>query len=145
VTAPAPDLPPPADNLGEDFLRLPGGQWSVWRGPDLLAELGPPLALVLHSGRWLAARLGADCLDRFDEYFDRKRRRLGGGPVPLADLLALATRDLYTESRVPPVAAAAIAELQAKWHRVLARRTRSVSTGASHNRPAPHDRDEPRG
>jgi hypothetical protein len=34
--------------------------------------------------------------------------------------LALATRDLYTESRVPPVAAAAIAELQQKWRRVLA-------------------------
>jgi len=88
-------------------------------GPQLLAELGPPLSLVLDSGRWLAARVGADCLTRFDEYFDRKQRRLGGGAVPLAGLLALATRDLYTESRVPPVAAAAVAELQRKWWRIL--------------------------
>jgi hypothetical protein len=88
-------------------------------GPDLLAELGPPLTLVLDSGRWLAARVGADCLGRLDEYFDRKQRR-PGGPVPLAGLLALATRDFYTESRVPPVAAAAVAELQQKWRRVLA-------------------------
>jgi hypothetical protein len=93
---------------------------DVHFGPDLLAELGPPLSLVLDSGRWLAARIGADCLARFDDYFDRKQRRLGGGPVPLAGLLALATRDLYTESRVPPVSATAIAELQEKWRRVLA-------------------------
>jgi hypothetical protein len=130
------------DRLNERFERLTGaratrlhGQTYAGRtvayedttrdvevrfGPQVLAELGPPLSLVLDSGRWLAARVGADCLGRFDEYFDRKQRRLGGGPVPLAGLLALATRDLYTESRVPPVAAAAVAELQRKWWQVLA-------------------------
>jgi hypothetical protein len=75
--------------------------------------------LVLDSGRWLAARIGAECLGRFEEYFERKQRRRGGDVVPLADLLALATRDFYTDARTPPVAASAVAEFQRRWRRVL--------------------------
>ncbi|MFI5956615.1 hypothetical protein [Cryptosporangium sp. NPDC051539] len=84
-----------------------------------MRELGPPLSLVLDSGRWLAARVGAECLDRFGEYYDRKRRRADGDPIALAGLLALATRDFYTEARMPPVVADAVAELQHKWRTVL--------------------------
>jgi hypothetical protein len=88
-------------------------------GPGLLAELGRPLSLILDSGRWLAARIQQDCLDRFDDYYERRRRR-GPAGVSLSSLLSLATRDFYTPSRVPPVAAEAAAELRRRWSAVLA-------------------------
>jgi hypothetical protein len=99
----------------EDTIR----DVDVRFGPEVLAELGGPLSLILDSGRWLAARIGAECLDRIGAYFERKRQG-GGEPVPLASLLALATRDLYTESRTPPVVTAAVTELQQRWRRVIA-------------------------
>ncbi|MFI7544709.1 lantibiotic dehydratase [Actinoplanes sp. NPDC049599] len=87
-------------------------------GGDVLRALGPPLSLLLDSGRWLAARTGQDYLARFEGYFER-RQRTPGAEVPLASLLALATRDLYTGSGMPAAAAAAIGELRQKWDRIL--------------------------
>jgi hypothetical protein len=89
-------------------------------GPELIAALAGPLGLVLDSGRWLAERVGADCLERLDAHFERRRKRSGADAVPLASLLALASRDFYSESRMPPVAASAAAELQHRWSRILA-------------------------
>ncbi|MBI3687572.1 MAG: lantibiotic dehydratase [Actinobacteria bacterium] len=88
-------------------------------GSAVLAELGPALSLVLSSGRWLAVQVAADCLERFAEYHERRGRLSGDDRHPLAGLLALATRDFYTEARRPPVADRAEAELQRRWQSVL--------------------------
>jgi hypothetical protein len=99
----------------EDTVR----DLEVRLGADLLAAAGEPLALVLDSARWLAARVGSDYLDRFNELYWRKRERTGDEWVPLGGLLALATRDLYTARGAPPLVAAATAELQRRWANVL--------------------------
>jgi hypothetical protein len=88
-------------------------------GSDVLAALAEPLALVLESGRWLAARIGQLYLARLIEYYERKRTSSGSEWIPLTRLLALATRDLYTGSGQPALAAAATAEMQRKWMAVL--------------------------
>ncbi|MGE7388367.1 lantibiotic dehydratase [Streptomyces sp. NPDC004126] len=93
---------------------------SAGFGAGVLRELADPLALVLDSGRWLAARIGAAYLERFDAYLTRKQTRTGQDRVPLTSLLALATRDLYTGAGTPPLAAEATAELQRRWARILA-------------------------
>ncbi|WP_225830211.1 lantibiotic dehydratase [Streptomyces sp. NK08204] len=89
-------------------------------GAGVLRELAGPLALVLDSGRWLAARIGELYLDRFDAYLTRKQTRTGQDWVPLASLLALATRDLYTGAGTPALAAEATADLQQRWATILA-------------------------
>lgn len=93
---------------------------EVGLGPALLERLGPPLTLVLDSARWLASRVEQDCAVLFEGYYERRRRRTGSDQVPLAALLALATRDFYTATRIPPVAGPARAELRRRWARVLA-------------------------
>jgi hypothetical protein len=130
------------DALNDEFQRLTGkaatrrdGQTYAGRtivyedttrdvevrlGTSVLTELGPALSLVLNSARWLAGQVQADSLARFDEYFDRRRRRSGRDRVPLAGLLSLATRDFYTEFRRPPVAEPAVAGLQRRWQAILA-------------------------
>lgn len=88
-------------------------------GAGVLRELADPLALVLESGRWLAARIGQRYLERFDTYLTRKQARTGRDWIPLPQLLALATRDFYTGAGTPPLAAEATAELQRRWAAVL--------------------------
>lgn len=88
-------------------------------GSDVLDALAEPLALVLESGRWLANRIGEVYLARLAEYYERKRASKGSEWIPLTSLLALATRDLYTGSGQPALAAAATAEMQRKWLAVL--------------------------
>jgi hypothetical protein len=93
---------------------------TVEFGADILTALGGPLSLLLDSGRWLAARIARDYLARLDTYYERRRARIGSDEVPLAGVLALATRDFYTARGVPAAADAAVSELRRRWARILA-------------------------
>jgi hypothetical protein len=116
----------------EDTVR----DLDVQLGADLLGELGRPLSLILDSARWLAARIQQECLDNFDDYYERRRRRTS--EVSLSSLLSLATRDFYTAGRATPVSAAASAELQRRWSAVLSvpRQVRRHSVTAADIAPA---------
>jgi Lantibiotic dehydratase, N terminus len=92
---------------------------DVVLGRTLLAELTEPLSLILHSARWLTHRIGADYLSRIDEYYERKRTRTDAGAVTLTGLLALATRDFFVGSGLPPLARSAVAEMQSRWASIL--------------------------
>lgn len=104
----------------------------VTLGADVLASLGEPLALVLHSARWLTAQVGQLYLRRLGELHERLSRRTGSGWVPLGRLLALATPDFSTSAGVPPRAAAVVRELQEHWAEILA-----VPAGARRHRVEP--------
>ncbi|MBN6050703.1 lantibiotic dehydratase, partial [Nonomuraea sp. RK-328] len=93
---------------------------AVTLSGDMLGELGEPLSLILDSGRWLATRIARDYLSRLDAYYDRAGALLGTDEVPLARLLALATRDFYVDRDVPALAQDAVRELQRRWAEILA-------------------------
>lgn len=131
---------------GSSAVHLPGQTYAgrtiayedcvrdvrVTLGADVLESLGEPLALVLHSARWLTARVGELYLRRLDEYYDRIRQRAGTDWVPLGRLLAVATPDFYTGAGVPPLAADAVRELQQRWAAILA-----IPDDARHHRVEP--------
>jgi hypothetical protein len=114
-------------------VRLPGQAYAartivyedcvrdvrVTLGADVLESLGEPLALVLHSARWLTARAGQVYLRRLGEHYERIRRRAGTDWVPLGRLLAVATLDFYAGAGVPPLAAGLVRELQQRWAAIL--------------------------
>jgi hypothetical protein len=114
----------------EDTVRAA----TVELGADILAALGEPLSLLLDSGRWLATQIARDYLHRLDTYFERRRQRTGSDRIPLAALMALATRDFYTARGVPAAAEAAMAELQRRWATILA-----VPDGVRHHEVAVAD------
>jgi hypothetical protein len=119
---------------GQPATRLPGQAYAartivyedcvrdvrVTLGAEVLESLGEPLALVLHSARWLTTRVGRLYLRRLDEHYERMCRRSGTHAVPLARLLAAATPDFYTGAGVPGLAADAVGELQRRWAAILA-------------------------
>ncbi len=142
------------DKLGRCFediterpsVRLPGQPYAartivyedcvrdvrVTLGTDVLDSLAGPLALVLHSARWLAARAGALYLRRFGELHERVSRRTGSQWVPLGRLLAAATPDFSTSAGVPSLAADPVRELQERWAAIVA-----VPAGARRHRVEP--------
>lgn len=88
-------------------------------GADVLASLGEPLTLVLHSARWLTTRVGEVYLRRLGELHERLRRRTGTDWVPLGRLLAIATPDINAATSIPPLAADVVRELQQRWAAIL--------------------------
>ena len=131
---------------GRPATRLPGQAYAartivyedcvrdvrVTLGADVLESLGEPLALVLHSARWLTARIGRLYLARLDAHYERMCRRAGTDTVPLTRLLAAATPDFYTGAGVPDLAAGAVRELQQRWADILA-----LPGGVRHHRVEP--------
>ncbi|HEX6344830.1 lantibiotic dehydratase [Umezawaea sp.] len=129
-------------DLGETFHRLTGrdatrrhgesyaGRGLVYedsrRAVDLELGLpvrravGAPLGLLADSARWLVARAARDYLDLLDRLFDSCLAHDGGTSVPLARLLGVATPHLVVRSGPPRPVAAAVAEFQERWARVLA-------------------------
>ncbi|MFI7134849.1 lantibiotic dehydratase [Nonomuraea sp. NPDC050153] len=93
---------------------------AVTLSGDMLNELGEPLSLVLDSVRWLASRIARGYLSRLDALYDRACLMLGTAEVPLARLLALATRDFYLDRDLPPLVRDAVEELQRRWAGILA-------------------------
>ncbi|WP_394617083.1 lantibiotic dehydratase [Lentzea sp. JNUCC 0626] len=84
---------------------------------DALAE---PLALLLHSARWLANATAEAYRTRFDAVFDRLRARTGADEVPLALFYGAATPDLVFSFREPPAPVAEVlAEFQRRWRKIL--------------------------
>ncbi|MEQ4718039.1 lantibiotic dehydratase [Nonomuraea sp. B19D2] len=100
----------------EDTVR----DGTVTLSGDMLDELGEPLSLVLDSVRWLAARIARNYLSRLDALYDRACLLLGTAEVPLARLLALATREFYLDRDLPPLVQNAVEELQRRWAGILA-------------------------
>jgi lantibiotic biosynthesis dehydratase-like protein len=101
-------------------------------GEDVLESLGESLAPVLHSARWLTARVGQVYLSRFGELYERLRRRSGAEWVPLGRLLAVATPDLNTSTGTPALVADAVRELQQRWAAIF-----SVPAGARRHQVEP--------
>jgi hypothetical protein len=93
---------------------------DVRLGADALKALGEPLSLLLDSGRWLAARIGRDYAVRLRTLFEQACASSSVDQIPLAKLLALATRDFYVVRRTPTAAAPAVAEFQRRWSAILA-------------------------
>jgi hypothetical protein len=91
----------------------------VTLGADVLESLGESLALVLHSARWLTARIGQVYLDRLGERYERIRSRTGTDWVPLGRLLAVAAPDFYAGAGVPSLAEGPVRELQRRWAAIL--------------------------
>ena len=106
----------------------------VTLGADVLESLGESLSLVLHSARWLTARVGQVYLGRLGEIYQRLRSRGGTEWVPLGRLLALAAPDLNTSAGIPPLAADVERELQQRWAAIL-----SVPAGARRHQVSPAD------
>lgn len=104
----------------------------VGLGADVLASLGEPLTLVLHSARWLTARVGELYSHLLDDHFERIRQRAKTDSVPLGRLLAAVTPEFYIGDGTPPLAAGAVAELQRRWARILA-----IPDGARRHRVEP--------
>jgi hypothetical protein len=119
---------------GRPATRLPGQAYAartivyedcvrdvrVTLGADVLDSLGESLALVLHSARWLTARVGQLYLRRLDEHFERMCQRAGSDRVPLGRLLAAMAPDFYTGAGIPALAARAVGEFQQRWAAILA-------------------------
>ena len=119
---------------GQQAVRLPGQAYAartilyedcirdvqVTLGADVLASLGESLALVLHSARWLTARIGAAYLTRLGERFQRLRQRAGTDWLPLGRLLAAAAPDFYAGTGIPELAVPSVREMQRRWAAILA-------------------------
>lgn len=88
---------------------------TVELGPRLRAELGPPLALILDSARWLTYTVAA----RYRELFDRlyRGRAPNGGVVRLSDFWQ-DVQPLLLGQRQEPIETA-VAELQRRWQTIL--------------------------
>ncbi|MFD6935391.1 lantibiotic dehydratase [Streptomyces goshikiensis] len=86
-------------------------------GPELLAELGGPLSLMLDSARWLTSRVAEEYRDEFRAVHDRLSAEKPGQPLWLTDFWqrvqsAVLGPDQAVVDRV-------VAELQSKWGRIL--------------------------
>lgn len=88
-------------------------------GQHLLAQLAPPLSLVLESARWLVSRTAERYEAIFDQLFDRCRARAGTETVPLAALLGSATPYMGSGAQPPPTVNEATVELQRRWAEIL--------------------------
>lgn len=136
------------DVTGRPAIRLPGQTYAarttvyedcvrdvdVTLGADALESLGAPLALILHSARWLTGRVGQVYLHRLGERYERMCRRAGTGWVPLGRLLAAATPDFYAGSGIPPLAEGPVRDMQRRWAAIL-----SVPEDARRYRVEPAD------
>ncbi|WP_155893523.1 lantibiotic dehydratase [Cystobacter fuscus] len=92
-------------------------------GPALLQRLGPPLGLLLDSARWFTFQVGARYLASFERVFDELR-----ADAPTVDFLMfhLGVSEFFPfishrsgPYLKPDVAKDLIAELQARWTRLL--------------------------
>jgi hypothetical protein len=114
--------------LYEDCVR----DVQVTLGADVLESLGESLALVLHSARWLTARVGEIYLRQLGDYYARISKRTGTGWIPLGRLLAIAAPDFYVGAGVPPLVADAVKEMQQRWAAIV-----PVPDEARHHRVEP--------
>ncbi|MEV0728190.1 lantibiotic dehydratase [Polymorphospora sp. NPDC050346] len=89
-------------------------------GADAMAELAGPLGLVLDSARWYVGHAATRYRALFDTIYDQYVSRTGDRGMPLGALVGRATPNLFFSLReTPPPVAAAAAELQQRWARVL--------------------------
>ena len=87
-------------------------------GPDVLARIAPALTLTLTSARWLTFEVGKAYGAQFRGLYEDLARRAGSPSVSFSDLWLRAQRLLFGVKDKP--VAAIVAELQARWARVLA-------------------------
>ncbi|PRY36946.1 lantibiotic dehydratase [Umezawaea tangerina] len=88
-------------------------------GLPVRRAVAAPLGLLADSARWLIARAGRNYLDLLGALFDRCLAHDGGTSVPLARLVGVATPHLLVRTGLPRPVAAAVAEFQDRWARVL--------------------------
>ena len=86
-------------------------------GPEALARLGPPLALVLASARWLTDTGTNWAMAEIAAQFADLRAKSAGPPVEFAELWkGLFAKKTFSDEFFAPV----VAEFQAKWMKILA-------------------------
>jgi hypothetical protein len=89
-------------------------------GMPVQRAIGAPLGLLADSARWLVARAGENYLALLGKLFDKCLAHDSGTSVPLARLLGVATPHFTVRSGLPRPVAAAVAEFQDRWARILA-------------------------
>ena len=90
-------------------------------GAAVLDALGPPLALVLDSARWLLHRLAARYREEFFQLYQAETARRGDPELPLAVLAKLAGPALYaTGPGLPAPIEQVLADFQQRWRQLLA-------------------------
>src|SRR6185436_13032842 len=88
-------------------------------GVPVLAQLAP-LRLMLRCARWLASAIAERYLELFESTYRELCGALGTSTVEYRRFLAALEPDLPTTGRsVPPIVAAAVAELRARWARLI--------------------------
>jgi hypothetical protein len=119
-------------------------------GAVVTQALAGPLGLVLDSVRWLVNEITARYRLLFDELLDREIARSGSGSVPFQRLLTAASPYLSAptaRAALTEIAAAAAADLQLRWQKVLgpssAQRRHQVSSDAISARIAEFFPDRP--
>ncbi len=88
---------------------------EIEMGPELLQRLGPPLALLLTSARWLTHEVGRKLRQRYHEVYRELRERNGTAEVEMAVFFKKTGRILESSSLIPEC----VADLQERWMRVL--------------------------
>ena len=89
-------------------------------GPELLARLGPPLALVLDSARWYSYEVASRYRKLCTDAFEKLREQTGSATIEYlrfwAELEPLFAPDQSTRSTI---VADVLAELQARWVKLI--------------------------
>jgi amino acid adenylation domain-containing protein len=89
---------------------------TVRLGPDVLAGLRAPLALVLDSARWFTTVCGALYARHFRDAYRQRAAALGTGVVPFADVWLLVNEALAEPAKLIEPAVAALRE---RWSVIL--------------------------
>ncbi|ADD43711.1 lantibiotic dehydratase [Stackebrandtia nassauensis] len=92
---------------------------DVTLGASVLAELAPPLRIVLDSAAWLIARAGEVLHDRLRDLVRAYQSDTGGSGMPLPELLARSTPILHPWNPGDSPLGAVREEFQSRWARVL--------------------------
>ncbi|MFE9675364.1 lantibiotic dehydratase [Streptomyces sp. NPDC006259] len=86
-------------------------------GPELLAELGGPLSLMLESARWLTLRVAEEYRGEFRAVYDRLSAEKPGRQLWLTDFWQRVQSSVLGPDQA--VVDRVVAELQARWGAIL--------------------------
>jgi hypothetical protein len=104
-------------------------------GPELTRRLGPPLRLLLRSGRWLAGELARRLDLQLRALHARLSRRAGSNAVDCPTFFTSALSEIFFHRDRRNVLEEIEQELQARWSRVLG----PLPANARHVRFSTHD------